>query len=136
MEWNFIWFKNIFKKVKLWEISCCYSLLLYIKIIGLSQDLRFKAWNGTAYDAVQIFPANGVADDFGTRRILPHNYHWGIDYNSVQDDNNNDKWNLILAPKDGTILDVNFSVKFLRYLILLLILLLINYIILCTGKSV
>ena len=52
------------------------------------------------------FPADAVADDFGPRRHTS-NYHLGIDYNCAQDDGNNDKWNMILAPEGGTTVDVN-----------------------------
>ena len=34
--------------------------LLLLSFFGISQDLRFRAWNGTDYDAAQGFPANGV----------------------------------------------------------------------------
>lgn len=78
-----------------------------------AQQITFKPWNDSVYGAIDTFPANAVADDFGPRRCCgtnPRNFHGGIDYNSSQNTGNNgndDIWDMILAPEDGTIVDVN-----------------------------
>ena len=87
-------------------------ILLPICFILLStllhgQDIQFKAWNGTGYDTAMDFPAEGVADDYGPRATSPEYFHLGMDYNSEYNDGNNDMWDLVLAPEDGTIVDVN-----------------------------
>ena len=72
-----------------------------------SQEITFKPWNDSVYGGLDTFPANAVADDFGPRRFAPRNFHGGIDYNSSQDDGNDDKWDMILAPENGHIVDIN-----------------------------
>ena len=84
------------------------GLLIGIPQILTGQYLQFMKWNpiDTMYSVPMTFPADAVADDFGPRRHTS-NYHLGIDYNCAQDDGNNDKWNMILAPEGGTTVDVN-----------------------------
>lgn len=84
------------------------GLLVGLPQMLTGQYLQFMKWDpiDSIYSVPIIFPADAVADDFGPRRHTS-NYHLGIDFNCVQDDLNNDKWNLILAPEGGTTVDVN-----------------------------
>lgn len=62
--------------------------------------------NGTTYNNPTNFPPTGVADDFGPRK-LNDNWHGGIDYNANPNDGDGDKGDLVLAPRSGTIVDLN-----------------------------
>ena len=84
-----------------------YCFCIFSACISIGQEIQFKPWNGQSYGASTEFPENAVAEDFGPRRHSPHNFHRGIDYNSVQDDANGDKGDLILSPENGSIVDVN-----------------------------
>lgn len=86
-----------------------FFIVVMIPAIGVNQNLSFQNFQAanSSYDAPEVFPSNGVADDFGPRRVPSTNFHLGIDYNSSMDDGNNDKWDLILAPFSGVTVDVN-----------------------------
>lgn len=88
-------------------------ILIYTAIVMsfsstiMSQDIQIRVWNDTAYQAAINFPPEGVADDFGPRLAGGQHFHLGIDYNVNCVGTNCDKWDLILAPEDGDIVDVN-----------------------------
>ena len=93
-----------------------FLVCIFFGVSLIGQDLQFKSWSGTEYDSTATsFPTNGVADDFGPRRNGKYNWHGGVDYNSEQDDNNEDKWDMILAPMDGEIVSVNRLVTTFQY---------------------
>ncbi len=89
------------------------SIILITCQPAFTQEITFIAWNDTVYAPLDTFPANAVADDFGPRRCCSptnRNWHGGVDYNSFQNTGNNgndDLWDMILVPEDGTIVDVN-----------------------------
>ncbi len=91
-------------------------IILLVILLSLkleAQQITFKPWNDSLYGALDTFPANAVADDFEPRRCCSptnRNWHGGVDYNSFQNtgtNGNDDLWDMILAPEDGTIVNVN-----------------------------
>ena len=60
------------------ETKALIFIISLIPSICFSQEIQFKAWNGSAYDTTKKFPPNGVADDFGPRRVSD-NWHGGVD---------------------------------------------------------
>lgn len=72
------------------------------------QEIRFRPHTGNGnYGVASVFPAVGVADDFGPRKLAPRNWHGGIDYNAWMNSGNADLGYLLLVPEGGTIVDVN-----------------------------
>lgn len=70
-----------------------------------AQAVCFRPYSSSnGYGAIDTFPSIGVADDYGPRRVIPRNWHGGIDYN---DPNVDDYGHLLLAPFSGTIVDAN-----------------------------
>ncbi|MEM9545766.1 MAG: T9SS type A sorting domain-containing protein [Bacteroidota bacterium] len=85
-------------------------LILFISFFSISHaqhDIKVREWNDSTYNAEKVFPAEGVADDYGPRGTAKQYFHLGIDYNSNYDDSSDDMWDMIMAPEDGTIVDVN-----------------------------
>ncbi len=81
-------------------------ILVLMSLLLNAQEIQFKEYYGSGnYGQPTTFPADAVAEDFGPRRSGDLKFHRGIDYNSSQDDNNGDKWDMILAPFNGTIVD-------------------------------
>ena len=70
--------------------------MLYLKYLG----------NGSYDTVASVFPANLVASDFGPRKY-DDNWHGGVDFNGPGED----KWDMILAPESGTIIDDNHVFK-------------------------
>ncbi len=95
------------------SITIVFSISILLQLKLYCQQITFKPWNDSIYGVLDTFPANAVADDFGPRRCCSptnRNWHGGVDYNSFQNTGNNgndDLWDMILAPEDGTIVDVN-----------------------------
>lgn len=102
---------NFNKKVMKTNYTVFIVFICFLSICTNSlnaQQLYFRAHTGAGnYNAPAIFPANGVADDYGPRRVTPNNWHGGIDYNAWTNSGNNAHGYMILAPQAGTIVDVN-----------------------------
>ena len=90
--------------------------------VSHSQDVQFRECLGCdsgltggsyTYTGAQVFPADGVADDYGPRRF-GDNWHGGVDYN---DPNSNDKGDLILAINGGD-LEGELTGSGLKYLVI------------------
>jgi PKD repeat protein len=93
------------------------SFIANNNIFSQAPQSEFRPYNNTnpqgvhQYGNVVEFPHNGIAEDFGPRQILVNNgtiyyeyqWHGGVDYNSVQNDNNNDLGDIIIALENGDI---------------------------------
>jgi hypothetical protein len=84
---------------------CMLALGILVSFIEFAQaqSVYFRPYSNGSYGERDVFPARGVADDYGPRRHAPINWHGGIDYN----DPAGDYGHLLLAPFSGTIADVN-----------------------------
>lgn len=83
-------------------------LLVTGHFIISAQNVKYLPYLGNGlYGTQDTFPANGVADDFGPRRVAPNNWHGGIDYNAWLNSGDNAKGYPVLAPFAGVIVDNN-----------------------------
>jgi len=92
--------------LKLYPIVVMCNFLLFSSLFA--QEVRFLPYLGNGQYGIQdTFPANGIADDFGPRRVAPNNWHGGIDYNAWLNSGDNAKGYPVLAPFAGDIVDTN-----------------------------